>query len=73
MIGRNIIKTLRFVGVHVIIPLIVVLIFAFILKRIKKEDLDWSFIFSNWISLTGVFVITEFCTWIKKIFHKERK
>ena len=60
---------------HVIIPVSVVLLLALILKKAKKEDcFDINFILSNWISLVGTLIFTEFLTWIKKIHKKiERK
>lgn len=60
----------KFIIFHILIPLVFVLIFALVLTFVKKESFDLAFILSNWISLAGSFFITEFCTWIKKIYHK---
>lgn len=75
---QSFIKVLKKVGfiiswiiIHILLPIGLTIGLAFILKCIKKENkLDWSFIFSNWISLLCTFVFTEFLTWINRIIKK---
>lgn len=78
---QSFIKVLKKVGfillwiiIHILIPIGLTIGLAFILKFIKKENkLDWSFIFSNWISLFCTFVFTECLTWTNKILKKMNK
>ena len=67
-IGRTAYKVLVFFLMHIALPAAVVFAFAFVLKTIKKDELDWSFVFSNWISLGGTFLIAELFTWMRRIF-----
>lgn len=67
-------KVILWILFHIIIPIGTTVLVAFILRLLKKENhLDWSFIFSNWISLVGTFSLTELLTWIDKIIRKDEK
>ncbi|MBD5436262.1 MAG: hypothetical protein HDR36_07115 [Treponema sp.] len=73
-IGKFVKDIGKFIFFHLVLPVFLVLVFALVLKKITKADyFDFSFIFSNWISLLGAFILSEICTWINKIVSSVKK
>ena len=67
-------KILSYFIFHICIPLLFVVVVAFVLKHIKREEkVDLNFILSNWISLGGTMLVAELLTWIRPFITNYRK